>query len=221
MSFNIALTGLNAANEDLSVTSNNLANAATVGFKGSRTEFADLFSSTQQGVSAVGNGVTVSEVAQQFSQGNIETTGNTLDLAVSGSGHLAATVTISNFDAIDHIIVNGLGGDDVIDASALGTSMLLTADGGDGNDVLIGSAGNDTLLGGAGDDILIGVPGTDVLDGGPGNNIVIQSIVAHARLALFNQHLASSFATASAGHDGTRIADPASSQHPLLAAAHG
>jgi flagellar hook protein FlgE len=86
MSFNIALTGLNAANEDLSVTSNNLANAATVGFKGARTEFADLFSATQQGVTAIGNGVTVAEVAQQFSQGNIETTGNTLDLAVSGNG---------------------------------------------------------------------------------------------------------------------------------------
>jgi len=88
MSFNIALTGLNAANEDLSVTSNNLANAQTVGFKGSRAEFSDLFSSTQggAGTSAVGNGVTVSEVAQQFSQGNIETTGNTLDLAVSGDG---------------------------------------------------------------------------------------------------------------------------------------
>jgi len=88
MSLNIALTGLNAANEDLSVTSNNLANSATVGFKGSRAEFADLFSSGQQGVAAtaIGNGVTVSEVSQQFTQGNIETTGNTLDLAVSGSG---------------------------------------------------------------------------------------------------------------------------------------
>ncbi len=89
MSFNIALTGLNAANEDLSVTSNNLANVATVGFKGSRTEFSDLFASTQTGVSAtaVGNGVAVSEVAQQFTQGNIETTGNNLDLAVSGNGY--------------------------------------------------------------------------------------------------------------------------------------
>ena len=86
MSFNIALTGLNAANEDLSVTSNNLANVATVGFKGSRTEFADLFASTQQGAIATGNGVAVSEIAQQFSQGNIETTGNTLDMAVSGDG---------------------------------------------------------------------------------------------------------------------------------------
>jgi flagellar hook protein FlgE len=88
MSFNIALTGLDAANQDLSVTANNLANVATTGFKGSRTEFADLYASTQQGVSAtaVGNGVAVSEVAQQFTQGNIETTGNNLDLAISGNG---------------------------------------------------------------------------------------------------------------------------------------
>ena len=88
MSFNIALTGLNAANQDLSVTANNLANVATTGFKGSRAEFADLFASSQQGVSAtaVGNGVAVSEVAQQFGQGNIETTGNNLDMAISGNG---------------------------------------------------------------------------------------------------------------------------------------
>jgi flagellar hook protein FlgE len=89
MSFNIALTGLNAANEDLSVTSNNLANVATVGFKGSRTEFSNLFATSQTGTSAtaVGNGVAVSEVAQQFSQGNIETTGNSLDLAINGDGY--------------------------------------------------------------------------------------------------------------------------------------
>src|ERR1700716_370322 len=88
MSFNIALTGLNAANQDLSVTANNLANVATTGFKGSRAEFGDLFASTQSGVSAttIGNGVAVSEVAQQFTQGNIETTGNNLDLAISGNG---------------------------------------------------------------------------------------------------------------------------------------
>jgi flagellar hook protein FlgE len=88
MSFNIALTGLDAANQDLDVTANNLANVATVGFKGSRTEFGDLFASTQRGVSAtaVGNGVEVTEVAQQFTQGNIQTTGNNLDMAISGNG---------------------------------------------------------------------------------------------------------------------------------------
>ena len=83
-----------------------------------------------------------------------------------GSRH---RVTISNFDpTIDRIVINGLGGDDVITASGLGTAMQLTADGGDGDDVLIGSAGNDTLLGGAGDDVLIGGPGQDILDGGTG-----------------------------------------------------
>jgi flagellar hook protein FlgE len=97
MSFNIALTGLNAANEDLSVTSNNLANVATVGFKGSRTEFADLFSQGGS-VTAVGNGVAVSEVAQQFQQGNIETTGNSLDLAVSGNGFFI----VSNNGALNY-----------------------------------------------------------------------------------------------------------------------
>jgi flagellar hook protein FlgE len=100
MSFNIALTGLDAANQDLSVTANNLANASTIGFKGSRTEFADLFSSTQTGVSstAVGNGVTVEEVAQQFSQGDIETTGNNLDLSISGNGFF----TLSNNGALEY-----------------------------------------------------------------------------------------------------------------------
>ena len=58
--------------------------------------------------------------------------------------------------ATDRIVINGLGGDDVIEASGLGAAMQLTANGGDGDDVLIGSAGNDTLTGGAGDDVLIG-----------------------------------------------------------------
>ena len=73
------------------------------------------------------------------------------------------------------MIVNALAGDDVVDASGLAAGAIqLTADGGDGDDVLIGRAGNDTLLGGAGDDVLIGGPGQDILDGGPGNNILIQ-----------------------------------------------
>ena len=55
--------------------------------------------------------------------------------------------------------------------------MQLTANGGDGDDVLIGSAGNDILTGGAGDDVLIGGPGQDILDGGPGNNILLQDVV--------------------------------------------
>ena len=88
MSFALALSGINAANTDLNVTSNNLANVNTTGFKQSRAEFADLFAQTQDGVAktAVGNGVQVAAVAQQFGQGNITSTGNNLDLALSGSG---------------------------------------------------------------------------------------------------------------------------------------
>jgi flagellar hook protein FlgE len=88
MSFNIALTGLNAASQELSVVSNNLANADTVGFKGSRAEFGDIYAASQTGTSstAVGNGVQVQEVAQQFTQGNTETTGNNLDMAINGNG---------------------------------------------------------------------------------------------------------------------------------------
>ena len=88
MSFGIALSGLNAAQTDLNVTANNIANSATNGFKQSRSEFAELFAVSPQGVSrnAYGNGVKVAAVAQQFSQGNINTTNNSLDLALSGSG---------------------------------------------------------------------------------------------------------------------------------------
>jgi len=100
MSFNIALTGLSAATQDLSVTSNNLANSQTVGFKASRTEFGDIFASTQTGVAstAVGNGVRVQEVAQLFSQGNTKTTGNSLDLAINGNGFF----TVSNNGSLSY-----------------------------------------------------------------------------------------------------------------------
>jgi flagellar hook protein FlgE len=88
MPFRIALSGLNAAQSDLNVTANNIANTSTNGFKGSRTEFADLFAVSLQGVSsnASGNGVRVAAVTQQFAQGNIEFTDSNLDLAMSGQG---------------------------------------------------------------------------------------------------------------------------------------
>ena len=88
MAFRLALSGLNAAATELSVTANNIANTQTTGFKGSRAQFAEVFSVSAQGVSssAIGNGVRVADVAQQFEQGNIDSTGNSLDLAISGQG---------------------------------------------------------------------------------------------------------------------------------------
>jgi Ca2+-binding RTX toxin-like protein len=88
---------------------------------------------------------------------------------------LAARVNITGAEAAnDRLVINALAGDDVVDASALAAGAIpLTEDGGDGDDVLIGSPGNDILLGGNGDDVLIGNGGVDILDGGPGDNILI------------------------------------------------
>ena len=96
---------------------------------------------------------------------------------------LATQINITGFEADkDRIIINGLAGDDVIEASGLGAGAIqLQADGGDGNDVLVGGAGNDVLSGGAGDDVLIGGPGIDILDGQVGDDIEIQLIATPVR----------------------------------------
>jgi len=88
MPFNSALSGLNAASADLKVTANNIANSATTGFKQSRAEFADVFATAYSGISrtAIGSGVRLAAVTQQFTQGNIAFTGNNLDMALSGKG---------------------------------------------------------------------------------------------------------------------------------------
>ncbi len=88
MSFRTALSGLNAAQTDLNVTGNNIANASTTGFKGSRTEFVDVYAASFLGVGSTtpGSGVRVSAITQDFSQGNIEFTSNNLDMAINGDG---------------------------------------------------------------------------------------------------------------------------------------
>ncbi len=87
-SFSIALSGLTAASSDLDVTANNVANANTVGFKESRAEFADVYAAgaVNLNTSAIGEGVRLSATAQQFTQGNISTSGSNLDLAINGDG---------------------------------------------------------------------------------------------------------------------------------------
>jgi flagellar hook protein FlgE len=88
MGFGIALSGIHAAQTDLNVTANNIANSETTGFKQSRSEFAELFAVSSQGVSRTqtGAGVKITAVSQQFSQGNVEATNSSLDLAISGQG---------------------------------------------------------------------------------------------------------------------------------------
>jgi flagellar hook protein FlgE len=94
MGFATALSGLDAASTSLQVIGNNISNANTTGFKESRAEFADVYNST--GSATPGAGVRVSEVAQQFHQGNVEATQNNLDLALSGNGFFALGETDSS-----------------------------------------------------------------------------------------------------------------------------
>lgn len=88
MAFSQGLSGLNAASKALEVIGNNVSNANTVGFKQSRAEFADVFAASLSGAGAtqIGIGTKISDVAQQFTQGNITATNNTLDVAINGAG---------------------------------------------------------------------------------------------------------------------------------------
>lgn len=88
MPFRVAISGLRAAQNDLNVIGNNIANVNTTGFKESRAEFQDVFavSNTSGSGNNIGQGVNTARVAQQFGQGNITFTDNGLDLAITGEG---------------------------------------------------------------------------------------------------------------------------------------
>lgn len=123
MSFNIALSGLNAAQKDLDVSSNNIANVNTVGFKESRAEFVDVYAASllASGKTKVGDGVLTADVAQQFSQGSIQFTNNALDLAITGNGFFATVPELGSLETSytragqfklnsDNFVVNSQGG---------------------------------------------------------------------------------------------------------------
>ncbi len=88
MSFNTALSGIQAASADLGIIGNNIANSSTTGFKSSRAEFADVYATGLVGGAgtSIGQGVRLQRAAQQFAQGNISFTSNALDLAINGQG---------------------------------------------------------------------------------------------------------------------------------------
>lgn len=91
MSFYTSLSGLQASQTDMSTISHNLANVGTNGFKKSRTEFADVIASSVSlsPTQMVGSGTVVKANRQQFGQGNLIQSANTLDLAISGDGFFA------------------------------------------------------------------------------------------------------------------------------------
>nr|WP_047169470.1 flagellar hook protein FlgE [Sphingomonas sp. Y57] len=97
MSFYTALSGLKASQTDLAVISNNIANVGTTGFKRSGTEFGDLVSSSPMQSSGIaGQGTRLRGIAQQFTQGGLESSERSLDLAISGQGFFVTRASNSN-----------------------------------------------------------------------------------------------------------------------------
>jgi flagellar hook protein FlgE len=88
MGFQQGLSGLNAASKSLDVIGNNISNANTVGFKAAQAQFSDVYANSLSGAggNGVGIGVKVAGVVQQFTQGNVTSTNNPLDVAINGSG---------------------------------------------------------------------------------------------------------------------------------------
>jgi flagellar hook protein FlgE len=102
MSFYTALTGLNGAQSDISATSNNIANVGTTGFKRSRAEFGDIFATSplQNSSSSIGSGAILKGIKQQFTQGNIASSLNALDLAISGQGFFALKPSLTSSQTV-------------------------------------------------------------------------------------------------------------------------
>ncbi|AEY02465.1 flagellar hook protein FlgE [Oceanimonas sp. GK1] len=100
MSFNIALSGVNASQKDLDVTANNIANVNTIGFKESRAEFADVYANSifANAKTQSGSGVQTAAVSQQFHQGAMQFTNNSLDMAINGSGFFVMSNEVGSLD---------------------------------------------------------------------------------------------------------------------------
>jgi flagellar hook protein FlgE len=102
MSFYTALTGLNGAQTDIATISNNIANVGTTGFKQSRVQFGDIFATSplQNATSAVGEGTIVKSIQQEFTQGSIQSSANTTDLAISGQGFFALKPSLTSTQTV-------------------------------------------------------------------------------------------------------------------------
>lgn len=122
MSFYTSLTGLNGSQADLATISNNVANTGTTGFKRSRAEFGDIFATSplQNASGATGSGTILRSIKQQFTQGNISSSLNALDLAISGQGFFAMKPSLTSTQTVytrngsfsvnnDRYVVDGTG----------------------------------------------------------------------------------------------------------------
>ena len=86
MAFQQGLSGLRVSSKGIDVTSHNIANTSTVGYKSSRGNFADMYANAVGSKVNVGFGAKTIAVQQQFTQGGLTATANALDLAINGGG---------------------------------------------------------------------------------------------------------------------------------------
>ncbi len=83
------VSGINASGQQISVVGDNIANINTIGFKSARAEFVDVLSGnlgSAGGASQIGSGSRLNGVTQNFTQGSLESSGVTTDLAIDGNG---------------------------------------------------------------------------------------------------------------------------------------
>src|SRR5688500_2372736 len=171
-------------NDTESITYNGLGGADSVGVGDlSGTDVTEVNVNLAGTIGGTAGDAAADRVFVQGTTGDdvVVALGDAAGVAVLG---LAAQVNITGAEAAnDRLTINALEGDDVVEASGLAADAIaLTADGWEGNDVLIGGDGNDTLIGGEGDDVLIGGPGIDVIDGGPDDDVEIQLVVSPTTL---------------------------------------
>lgn len=139
-----AVSGLNTYGNAMSVIGNNIANVGTVGFKSSRASFADLVSASLGGGSSaaqVGLGVFLNDVQTSFAQGSLSNTGNTLDLAIDGTGFfgLRDNTGTASYSRAGQFEVNNLG--QIVDPSG----RFLQGYQASATGVILGTVGNITL----------------------------------------------------------------------------
>lgn len=139
-----AVSGLNTYGNAMSVIGNNIANIGTVGFKSSRASFADLVSASLGGGSStgqVGLGVFLNDVQTSFAQGSLSNTGNTLDLAIDGTGFfgLRDNAGAVSYTRAGQFEVNNLG--EIVDPSGRFLQGYQASPTG----VILGTVGNITL----------------------------------------------------------------------------
>jgi flagellar basal body rod protein FlgG len=112
----VTQTGLNAVQKELNVLSNNLANASTVGFKRSYTNFGDIFSNdpASNPKTSIGMGITTQSVSRDTTQGALKSTSNVTDLAIDGQGYFVLGTNLPTEPLVPQMPIvippfNGLG----------------------------------------------------------------------------------------------------------------